>query len=75
VAERGDESERFHTIAGRFILASLVVLALGLCGDFYVASMMVTSSPGFSLAATIVLLALQYGLWFGYTLYKRFATH
>lgn len=52
-------------------MSSMVFLALGLAGDFYVVAYRITASHLFSFACAIVMLAFFYGLWFGYTFLKR----
>src|SRR5215213_11866543 len=36
IVEQGEQTERFHRFASRILLWSLVPLALGISGDFYV---------------------------------------
>ncbi len=73
IVERGEETERFHRFASTILLCSLVPLALGIAGDFYVVAHKVTSSgtlAGFLAALALVIL---YGLWFGYAIQQRIA--
>ncbi len=53
------------------LLESMVWLALGLSGDFSVVCRKVTRSEPFALASAIVLRTIFYGLWFGYTAWKK----
>jgi cytochrome bd-type quinol oxidase subunit 2 len=71
IVEDGEDTEEFYRLAQRLIVAALVPLALGICGGVFVVAFKVTSS--FSAATAIMLTALAgfYGLWFGYTLFKR----
>ena len=71
VVERGEDTETFHRLAGRMILASMVPLALSVCCDFYVIVQKVTGSQMGALIAAGLMLLLFYGLWFGYTLAVR----
>lgn len=71
IVEKGEETEHFHTFASRMMLAAMVPLALGVCGDFYVVTRKVTDATGFSLTAAGIALALFYGFWFGLTFYLR----
>ncbi|HSQ19114.1 MAG TPA: DUF6328 family protein, partial [Blastocatellia bacterium] len=71
IVERGEETERFHRIAGRLLLAAMVPLALGVCGDFFVVTWKVTGSMDLALTSSLLLLGLFYGLWFGMTIYWR----
>jgi hypothetical protein len=71
VAEEGRDTEHFHRLAGRLLVAATIPLALGCAGDLYVVTEMVTQSwhgaAITSLGAVVVLL----GLWYGMPLYYR----
>lgn len=71
LVEEGEDTERFHRFASRMMLAALVPMALGVCGDLYVAVRKVTESFAQSLTAAALALLLFYGLWFGFTLYRK----
>lgn len=71
IVERGENTEHFYRTASRFLLASMVPLALGIAGDLYVVGQKITSSETVAIIIAALVLALFYGLWFGYTLYKR----
>ena len=71
LVERGEETEHFHRFASRVLVAALVPLALGLCGDVYVVVLKVTESQLISVVAALVTLAVFWELWFGLTLYRR----
>jgi hypothetical protein len=71
LVEEGENSEHFHRTASRLLLAAMVVLPLGVCGDVFVVVHKVTDDFGLALGAAVGLLALCYGLWFGYTAYRR----
>lgn len=71
IVEQGANSEAFHRLAGRFIIWSMVPLALGIAGDFYVVMRKVTSSVALAATGAAALLAISYGFWFGYALYQR----
>jgi hypothetical protein len=71
LVERGEQTEHFHRFASRTLLASMIPLALGITGDFYVVARKITESDTFSIALALLLLAIFYGLWFGYTFYRR----
>src|SRR5437763_1872696 len=71
IVERGEESEHFHRFASKVLVAALVPLALGLCGDVYVVVLKVTESQLVSVVAALVTLAIFWELWFGLTLYRR----
>lgn len=55
----------------RMVLAPMVPLALGIAGDFYVVAAKVTGSAPLAIAMATLALGLFYGLWFGFTLYRR----
>ena len=71
IVERGEETEHFHRFASRILIAAMIPLALGVSGDFYVIVRKVTESAIAALTAALVMLFFFYGLWFGYTLYRR----
>jgi hypothetical protein len=67
----GEDSEYFHQFAGRIMLLSMFFIALGSSGDFYVVCRKVTGSVPLSTALSVALLTFFYGLWFGWTTYRR----
>jgi hypothetical protein len=71
IVEQGEVTEHFHRLASRMLIASLVPLALGLCGDVYVVVEKVTESQLVSVVSAVVILAVFWELWFGLTLYRR----
>jgi amino acid permease len=71
IVEQGEVTEHFHRFASRMLIASLIPLALGLCGDVYVVVEKVTESQLISVVSAIVILAIFWELWFGLTLYRR----
>lgn len=71
IVERGEETEHFHRFASRVLIAAMVPLALGMSGDFFIVVRKVTESTTLAIILSLVLLALLYGLWFGYTAYRR----
>ena len=73
LAEHGEYSERLHRLAGRFMIAAMVPLALGISGDFLVVAQKVTHSYAIAAAGSGTLLLLCFGLWFGFTLWSRAA--
>jgi len=65
LAEAGEDTPHFHTVASRLLLAALVFLAPGMAGDLFVVIAKVSGSPQVAgLTAGTMLLAF-YGLWFG----------
>ena len=75
IVERGEETEHFHRFSSRVLLASMIPLALGVTGSFYVVVRKVTHSGAFAAASAVALLLLFFGLWFGYTFYLRAQGH
>jgi hypothetical protein len=68
---RGEDSEEFPGLAGGMLLTALFFMGLGTSGDFLVVCQKVTGSFKISAAAAGALLAFFYGLWFGWTSWKR----
>lgn len=71
LVERGEETEHFHRFASRILIAAMIPLALGVTGDFFVVVHKVTESATAAMIAAILMLIFFYGLWFGFTLYRR----
>jgi hypothetical protein len=71
LAEGGEDTEHFHTVASRLLIAALVFLAPGMAGDLYVVIVKVTNSTATALAIAGGLLIACYLLWFGLSLLKR----
>ena len=64
IAFEGEDSERFHTIGTRFIVAAAVPLGLGISLELFVALVRATQSPALGIAGACVTAALFAGLWF-----------
>jgi hypothetical protein len=71
IVERGEETEHFHRFASRMLIAAMVPLALGVSGDLFVVVRKITESATSAIASAAVSLLFFYGLWFGFTLYRR----
>jgi hypothetical protein len=71
MVERGEDTERFHRVASALLLSAMLPLPLGICGDLYVVFRKATGSVGLSIGSAILMLTFFYGLWFGYTAYRR----
>src|SRR5207249_10943122 len=67
IVERGEDTERVHAFASVMILAAMVMLALGIAGDFYVVLHKVLHSQALALLFAGLAVAFLYGLWFGLT--------
>ncbi len=71
IAVHGEDSEEFWNFASRVMLLAMFFLGLGLAGDFFVVCYKITSSMFFSLSCSGTLLLFFYGLWFGYSRWKK----
>lgn len=71
IVEEGENTERFHKTASRLLVAAMIPLALGICGDFFIIVQKVTKSSATGILSALLMLALFYGLWFGFTIYRR----
>lgn len=71
IVEDGENTVNFFRVASRFVIASLVPLALGISGDAYVVVGKITNSSEIALLGGIICLIGFLGVWFGYTAYRR----
>ncbi|MCA1582002.1 MAG: DUF6328 family protein [Acidobacteria bacterium] len=71
IVEEGRDTERVETVATRFLLAALVFLGIGLSLDLYVVCVSALRSPALGVLASASALVFVFGLWFGYTLFRR----
>jgi hypothetical protein len=71
IVEAGENSESFHRLASRLVLAAMAFLALGLATEFLVVVDRISGSITWGLIGAGLVLILFYGLWFGYSLYSR----
>ncbi|MEP6767146.1 MAG: DUF6328 family protein [Acidobacteriota bacterium] len=71
IVEEGRDTERLETVASRFLLAALVFLGIGLSLDLYVVCVSALRSPPLGLVASACALVFVFGLWFGYTIFRR----
>jgi hypothetical protein len=67
----GEDSERFHAIGSRFIVAAAVPLGLGISLELFVALVRATESPALGILGACVTAALFAGLWFVHPLLLR----
>jgi hypothetical protein len=74
IVEKGEDTERFHRFASHTLLAAMVPLALGICGDLFVVTWKVTQSFEFSVTSSAATLVLFFSLWFGLPGYWRRST-
>jgi hypothetical protein len=71
IVERGEENERFHKLASAMVVAALVPIALGLCGDLFVVAYKISQSAAVAGGLAGAALVLFFALWFGLTLARR----
>jgi DMSO reductase anchor subunit len=71
IVERGEQTEHFHRFASRMLIAAMIPLALGISGDLFVVVRKITESAASAIASAVVSLLFFYGLWFGFTVYRR----
>jgi len=71
IVERGEDTERFQRVAGNFMLAAMVTLPVGMCGDLFVVVQKLTQSTTAAIVSAVVMLCLFYGVWFGVTSYRK----
>jgi len=71
IVEQGANTEGFYRFASRVLLVAMVPLALGIAGDFFVVVRKVTVSLPIAVSASVVVLVLSFGMWFGYTFLLR----
>jgi hypothetical protein len=73
IAEHGEDSERLHKFGAIMILMAMFFLGLGLAGDFFVITQKVSHSSAVAWWCSAGLLLFFYGLWFGYSGWKRWS--
>jgi len=71
IAMRGEDTVHFHKVASGLLIATMLTLPLGICGDVYVVFRKVTDSVALSVTVAVAVLMVFYGLWFGFTAYRR----
>lgn len=68
---QGEETERFHRVAGRFVIAALVPLALSMSCELGIVAYRLTESVGKAVALGAGALVVLLGAWFGFALGAR----
>ena len=71
IVERGEDTERFYKLAGNLMVAAMIPLPIGMCGELFVVVQKVTQSTTVAVVSAVVMLSLFYGFWFGVTSYKK----
>ncbi len=72
IVERGEETERFYRVASKLVLIALPPMALGISGDFFVVMYKMSNQYQFSGVASLLMLCLFSGTWFGYTFFRKY---
>lgn len=67
IAENGESSERFYTIASRFLLAAMAALAPGMAAAVWIVVEVATGSRTAAVACAAIIGLFFYGAWFGWT--------
>ncbi|MCC6661880.1 MAG: hypothetical protein IT437_13450 [Phycisphaerales bacterium] len=68
IAERGENSERFHRVATRLLLAAMALLAPGMGAALWMVLERATGSRIAGASGGVVTVVLYYAMWFGWTL-------
>jgi uncharacterized protein DUF6328 len=71
LVERGEDTEHFHKVASTLLLLAMIPLPVGICGDLFVVIRKVTESTLAGIIGAATALVSFYGLWFGFTAYRR----
>jgi hypothetical protein len=71
IVERGEETQDFFRVASALVLSSLPPLALGLCVDFFIVIYKLGHGVTAALVGAGALMVLSFGMWFGYTWFRR----
>jgi len=53
------------------MVAAIIPLPIGMCGELFVVFQKVTQSTTVAVVSAVVMLSLFYGFWFGVTSYKK----
>jgi Family of unknown function (DUF6328) len=59
----GEESQQFHELGNRFIIAATIALALGLAAEVYVVIAKIAGSERLGISAAVVSLVVLASLW------------
>jgi hypothetical protein len=70
IAEAGEDSEHFHSVASALLIAALLFLAPSISGDLLVVLRKIVGSFTISAIIAGMLLLVFYALWFGASLWK-----
>lgn len=70
LVEKGEATEFFLSLAGRFVLAGMIPLGIGTSLDFFIVAERATRSAQLSAWLAAAVLALFFGLWFAFPLWS-----
>ncbi len=71
LVDRGEDTEDFYKLSSRLLTIALIPFALGINANLYLVAYQVTESYPVALTSALVMLTVFYGVWFGYTFYRR----
>jgi hypothetical protein len=71
IHEAGEDTEHFHKVASRLLLAALVFLGPGMAGDLFLVIAKVTQSSSAAAIIAGLLLVAFYGLWFDVSAWRK----
>jgi hypothetical protein len=71
LVEHGEPSEHFFRLIKNAVLCSMIPLAVGISGDFYIIAEKISQSSLFAKSTTSLLLATFFVLWFGFGLIRK----
>jgi uncharacterized membrane protein YqjE len=71
IVEHGEETEAVYSFASRMLLFAMVLLPVGIAGDFYIVVTKIIPSNAWASISAVLILLFFYGLWFGYMAYRK----
>jgi hypothetical protein len=71
IAEGGEQTEHFHRVASRLLLAAMAALAPGMAAGLWIVLERTTSSRSAGVIGAGLTVVLFYSTWFGWTLLAR----
>ena len=71
ISFRGEDSEEFYRLSGRFTLSAIFCLGLGISGDLFVVVDKITKSGNTAAVISAAMLTFLYAIWFGYSYWKK----
>lgn len=71
IVARGEDSESVLNFACWMVVSGMILLALGIGGDFWVVVTRVSGSMELGIVSAVIVLAVFYGMWFGLMFWLR----